>query len=398
MIVVYTTSHDWAHTIRVIPILNELFNYRIEIVTTVPEYIIRSGLTKFRYRRVNVRAANTEPGFLQSDAFTIDLPRTVLAWKEALASEQDRLAAEVARLRSQKVRLVISDISYFGQLVAESLKVPSICVATFDWPFIFRGHLSENEELNSILDHVSAITARFDCCMVPGVACEPLSIGREKMAFDWVCRKPQMTRTAMRQKLNLSIYQDAILLSFAAHEIKEIPVGIWTRFNEIEFFVIIQSDQIWSPLPPNLHLLRSEEWSKWHVDVVNTVDIVIGKLGYGLVSEVLHCKTKFLAVCQEGNPEYEILMKALKPVVPYREITREQFVNGDWYVIRELIEIERRPDEFVDCPTAGEVSIARSIMKMLGDPARRYFNPWTLRPYVTYAIVIIAILVYFFKK
>jgi hypothetical protein len=207
-----------------------------------------------------------------------------------------------------------------------------------------------------------------------------------------------MSRTAMRQKLNLSIYQDAILLSFGGHAVKQIPDSTWRRFQDREFFVVIPRETIWSPVPPNVHLLPSEEWSKFHVDIVNTVDIVIGKLGYGLVSEALHCKTRFIAVERKGNPECAVLRKALAPVVPYREITYEQFATGDWYIMNELIDVERLPDTFSDCATAGEVEIARWIRKRLGDSEPRYFDPRTLIGHIPYAIVILAILFYFIKK
>jgi hypothetical protein len=56
------------------------------------------------------------------------------------------------------------------------------------------------------------------------------------------------------------------------------------------------------------------------------------------------------------------------------------------------------PDTYTECATAGEVAIAQWVRKVLGDPAPRYFDPRTLKPYLPYAIVILAILLYFVTK
>jgi hypothetical protein len=397
MIVVYA-SDDNCHTIRVLPILNELFNYRIEMVTVVPESVVRSGITKFKYRRLTVRNQSTDPGCIQCTPFTVDIPGTVSSWNHTFATEKDRVDREVRRLRSQNVRLIISDISYFGQIVAEQLRIPSICVASYDWPFIFRAFRSDDPDLASIIDRLSQISSRFDYCVIPGVQCDSLTIGKECLSFDWVSWKPRMSRTSVRDRLKLSIYQAAVLLNLGIDSVKQISDKIWNLFHEIDFFLIVPKDRLWTPTSVNLNLLAGEEWSKFHVDIVNAVDIVFGKLEYVSVSEALNCKTRFIAVEAIASPECAMLRKALVPVVPYREITYNQFVAGDWYCINELLDVERRPDKFQECRTAGEVEIARWIRRLLGDSEPKYYDPRPVVRVLPYFIAIFAILLYLLKR
>jgi hypothetical protein len=248
-------------------------------------------------------------------------------------------------------------------------------------------------EFDAILAEVEKISSKFDYCLIPGEVCTPLKIGKKQIQFEWVSRKPRLFRSEMRSKLGLSLHQDSALLSFGGHAVKALPVEVWQRFENFDFFVLVPNAEIISPPAKNVHLLSSEEWSEYHTDLVDTVDVVIGKLGYGLVSEVLHTKSKFLIVERKGNPECFFLKKALSPVVPLRVLTYEQFINGDWFALNEIVNIERDPLEYVDCATHGEEAIAKWIRDLLGDKKPRYWEPRTLMwPAVTVLVLFLAVL------
>jgi hypothetical protein len=293
--------------------------------------------------------------------------------------------------------MIIADISFYGQLVAEQLGVPSVCIATFDWSFIYQFYRGHNPDLDSVLTKLEAICSRFDYCLVPGAICEPLKIGGERHSFHWCSRKPTISRTAMRERLKLTLYTDSVLLSFGGHALRQLPDTVWRRFEQYEFFIIVPQADAWTATAPNVHILPSEIWSRLHVDLVNTVDIVIGKLGYGLVAEVLHCRAKFVAVDRPGNPECAVLKKAVARVCPYRELTYEQFRDGDWYVINDLIEVQRNSLDFEECETDGDVQIATWIRNKLGDKEPFYWDPRTLLKW-HYFVIVIAILWYFLWK
>lgn len=397
MIVVYCSSHGWGHNVRMIPILNELFNYKIEVVTTAPEWLIESSMTNKRWHKITYRNLRTDPGCVQSDPFTIDIDATIEAWKESMAISDEMIKREVEIMKQRgNVRLIISDISYVGQVVAEQIGVPSVCVATFDWAFIHYEQRGKSPEFDKIMDQVAEVSAKFDYCLMPGAVCLPLGIGKQQIQFNWVSRKPRYERSDIRAKLGLGLYDDSVLLSFGGHTVNSIPAQVWSRFRQYHFFVLVSDPSKEEPPASNVHLLSSEEWSGLHVDLVNTVDVVMGKLGYGLLSEVLTTKSKFLVVDRPGNPECDVLKKVAPPVVPYRQITREQFLRGDWYKLNELIEVERNDLDYSECPTNGEVEIAAWIRKLLGDSAPICKNPKNL--VIPIIVLIIAIIMYFFLK
>jgi hypothetical protein len=216
--------------------------------------------------------------------------------------------------------------------------------------------------LASILDRVSQTSARFDYCIVPGAG-DIQTIGKEQLSFDWVSRKPGMSRTAKRERLKLSVYPEAVVLGLGGDLARNVPDKVCRLFHDSDFFLVLPKSYIWALVCANVHLLPSEEWSKFDVDLVNGVDAGMGTLEHVLVSEAIHCKTRFISVCGEPRrtPESAVLRRALAPVGPCREITCHQFSAGYWDCIHELLDAERRPGEFDDCRTAGALEIAHWI-------------------------------------
>ncbi|OHT16016.1 hypothetical protein TRFO_13497 [Tritrichomonas foetus] len=396
MIVVYTSSHGWGHNVRMVSILNELYNYQLEVVTTAPDWLIRTSLHNKRSKPLTIRTLLTDPGCVQFDPFTINIEKSIEAWKNNFSDLDKKLQEEVSLLKSKgiPVRLVLSDISFFGQLVAESLNVPSVCIATFDWAFIYQIHVNSDPELKEIIQKVQDISKRFDYCLIPGTVCRPLEIGKKQIEFNWASRKPTISRPDIREKLGLSLVLDSVLLSFGGFAIKNLPAHAWKKFNNFEFFVLLPKKDCVNPHASNVHFLASEDWSGMHVDLVDTVDVVIGKCGYGLCSEILHTKKPFLAVDRKGNPEIGVIKKYMKKTIPYREITEEQFNNGEWYALNELVEMKVNELDYEKCEVNGEKQIASWIRKLLGDREPIHIN----KNMISFFVLILAIFVWFFLK
>ena len=367
-IIIYASSHGWGHNARLIPIIDQLWEYNIEICSTAPEWFIETSLTHKRRVPIKVRNIKTDPGCVQSDPFNIDVEKTIESWKEVFGQREKLLSDELEYLKDgEKVVLIISDISYFGALVGEALNVPSLCVATFDWAFVYQNVMKEHEDLAEIIEKVQELSKKFDYCLVPGTECEPLNIGKQKIKFHWLSRKPRIDKTDMRKKLGLNLYQDSVLLSFGGHTLNKIDPRIWKKYEDLEFFVILPENECGNEPAENVHYLNNKEWSKYHTDLVNTVDIVFGKVGYGLCSEVTNCGTSMLIVDSNWNPESEILKNFMKTTVCTEVITPEQFTTGKWDVISQLIEKQREPDSYTFFNVDGEVQIASWIRSKLGD-------------------------------
>jgi len=369
MIVCYTSSHGWGHNARLLPIINELTEYPVEIVSSAPKWFIDQLLNKKRKYPIKYREMKTDPGCIQKDPFLIDIEQSIRSWKEIFQLNVDRVEVEVELLKKRSnVVLIISDISYFGQLVSEKLGIPSICIATFDWSFIYQSIRSKDPEFDEIIKKVQEISSRFDYCFVPGTKCTPLTIGKKQEEFNWSSRKPSVPRPEMRQKLGLGLYDDSALMSFGGHQLMKLDPQIWNNFPDIIFFVLLPKNECVNPPAPNVRFLPSEEWTRYHTDLINTVDVVFGKIGYGLISEVVACRKPFLNVRRIDNPESQFLEKFVHKVVPVADISPEDFISGNWNRLYPLMDIQRDPLEYEEPEINGEDQIANRIRSILGKP------------------------------
>lgn len=395
MIVIYCSSHGWGHCARMLPIINQLYEYKIEIVTTAPEWLFTTSMTKKRKYPLVIRNLKTDPGCVQSDPFRMDIPKTIEAFKETFSNYDSLLASEIEYLQSKgQIRLILCDISCFGQLVAERLHVPSMCIATFDWPFIYQNVRNVDKEFSNILDQIKQISERFDYCLIPGTVCLPLSIGREQIQLNWCSRKPRLERIEVLRRLNFSMDVDMVLMTFGGHLLNNLPSKCWEKYRDFHFLVLVPEAKINDPPPAdNVHYLSDKEWSGYHTDLVNTVDVVMGKLGYGTCSEILHCKKPFLCVKRVANPECEFLTPVMKASVPMIEITCEQFLIGDWDVLEDIINVTRDPNQYEDVETNGEVQIAQWVRYKLNDKEPREINYHLL-----IAVILLIVLIIFVYK
>lgn len=400
MIVIYCSSHGWGHCARMLPIIDQLYEYKIEVVTTAPEWLFTTSMTHKRRYELKIREFKTDPGCVQSDPFRMDIPKTITAFVSVFNNYDSMLVDEVKYLTSQKdkVRLIISDISCFGQLVAERLSCPSVCVSTFDWPFIYQKVRHVNSEFSRIIDQIETINRRFDYCLVPGTICEPLLMGKQQIQLHWCSRKPRLERSEVLRRLGFFIDADLVLMTFGGHLTNNLPTECWSKYKDFEFLVLVPDAKV-NDKPPaeNVHFLSDKKWSGFHTDLVNTCDVVIGKLGYGTCSEILHCKKPFLCVKRIANPECGFLTPVMKSAVPMVEITPEQFLIGDWDAISDLVNA-KRTNEYVDIETDGEKQIAQWVRYILNDKEPRFMFDIHAFIALMLSVLLISFMVYFFSK
>lgn len=400
MILIYCSSHGWGHCARMLPIIDQLYEYKIEVVTTAPEWLFTTSMTNKRRYPLIIREFKTDPGCVQSDPFRMDIPKTIAAFKEVFNNYDSMLNNEVAYLKTKKdkIRLIISDISCFGQLVAERLNVLAICVSTFDWPFIYQNVRHVDPEFSGILDQIEQINRRFAYCLIPGTVCKPLLMGKEQIQLNWCSRKPRLERAEVLERLGFSLDVDMVLMTFGGHLTNSLPTECWKKYNDFEFLVLVPDAKVNDPPPAdNVHFLSDKQWSGFHTDLVNTVDVVVGKLGYGTCSEILHCKKPFLCVKRIGNPECSFLTPVMKSSVPMFEITPEQFLIGDWDALSDLVNMKRN-NQYVDIETNGEKQIAQWVRYILNDTEPKSHIDIHKFIAIVLSILLISFFISFFKN
>ena len=239
-----------------------------------------SGLT--------VRHAILDTGAQQRDAFTVD-QRGSLEEYVATAGGPRRseiIVDEAGWLRDSGADLVVSDIVPLACVAASAAGLPCIAVSNFSWDFIYSEYLTAAG--SAFRDLVWQIADDYACALrllrLPGHV--PMPAFREVLDVPLVVRHARHTREHVRQSLDIP--QDAKLVCFIYGgqppgsnwklEASCLPSG-W-------ICMVCSAGQPpgGKPLPHNFRLAPANIYTP---DLIESCDVVLGKIGYGTTSECL---------------------------------------------------------------------------------------------------------------
>ncbi|MEE4242629.1 MAG: hypothetical protein V2I36_14275, partial [Desulfopila sp.] len=118
----FVSSHGFGHAARVSAILEALQKreeFMPHIFTTAGEDIFTQTLSRFSYHK-----QLNDIGFIQNDAFALNIPATLTAL-DSLLPYQDDTVARSAQI-CHNCSYILCDISPLGILVGQKAGIPSI--------------------------------------------------------------------------------------------------------------------------------------------------------------------------------------------------------------------------------------------------------------------------------
>jgi len=122
--------------------------------------------------------------------------------------------------------------------------------------------------------------------------------------------------------------------------------------------------------PPSKY--RIVDLDSYLPDIVNAVDICIGKLGYGTVSEVLAHNTPFIFVPREHWNEQQYLLKLLQEHGTPLQMTAEDFYTGQWgQYLETAFSLHKNQSRKYRGSTCGARVVIEELENLLGNEEDR---------------------------
>ena len=314
----YVTAHGFGHSVRAIEIVRAL--------SARTPVIVKSRSAEWFWRQELDRPFQWVPdaydvGAVQTDSLSVDAEATLRRYARVHRANQARLDDEVDWLRRHDVGLVVSDVPSFPLRVAYQMGIPGLVVANFTWLEIYRPYIDAAPEWAWVLPAMAAEYRLASLALLT-----PLRLHMPQFPHvhevPLVVRKGRPVRAKMCEALGLDPYARLVLL-YTGPWGMDVPWDRLSRLRDVTFLSF-------SP-PPDAPGVVSIPQGRWrHPDVCASVDAVLAKPGYGMVSECIANGTPLIYPMRDHFIEFDALHDGITRWGGGILMDRDDYRSLDW--------------------------------------------------------------------
>ncbi|XP_017645683.1 L-arabinokinase-like [Gossypium arboreum] len=320
----YVTGHGFGHATRVVEVVRNLIaaGHDVHVVTGAPDFVYTSEIQS---PRLFLRKLVLDCGAVQADALTVDRLASLQKYSETAVRPRDSiLATEVEWLHSIKADLVVSDVVPVACRTAAEAGIRSVCVTNFSWDFIYAEYvMAAGYHHRSIVWQIAEDYSHCEFLIrLPGYC--PMPAFRDVIDVPLVVRRLHKSRKEVRKELGIGEDVKLVILNFggqpAGWKLKEdyLPSG---------WLCLVCGASDTQELPPNFLKLPKDAYTP---DLIAASDCMLGKIGYGTVSEALAYKLPFVFVRRDYFNEEPFLRNMLEFYQSGVEMIRRDLLTGHW--------------------------------------------------------------------
>lgn len=320
----YVTGHGFGHATRVVEVARHLIiaGHDVHVVTGAPDYVFTTEITS---PRLFLRKVLLDCGAVQADALTVDRLASLEKYSEtAVAPRESILATEVEWLKSIKADFVVSDVVPVACRAAADAGIRSVCVTNFSWDFIYAEYvMAAGHHHRSIVWQIAEDYSHCEFLIrLPGYC--PMPAFRDAIDVPLVVRRLHKSREEVRRELGIGEDMKIVILNFGGQ-----PAG-WTIKREYlpdGWLCLVCGASENLDVPSNFIKLAKDTYTP---DVIAASDCMLGKIGYGTVSEALAYKIPFVFVRRDYFNEEPFLRNMLEFYQGGVEMIRRDLLTGHW--------------------------------------------------------------------
>ena len=321
-LLVAITAHGFGHAAQVAPIINSLRErlpaLQVTLLSSLPESFLNERI-RGEFQRID-RAPDF--GLVMHSALAIDLESSAANYAGLHTNWQRRVDEEARQLSALAPDLVLADVPYLTLAAAAQAGIPAVALCSLNWADIYRHYFLDHEEASQVLGHMEAAyqSAQAFLCPEPSM---PMQFLENRVSIGPIAVQGCNRREELIQQLGLKSECSLVLVA---------PGGVATRFG-IENW----------PQDQAIHWLVSESWQVKHPDasplehtglgfpdLVSSCDAVLGKCGYGTVTECVLNGTPLMYIPRPDWPEEQSLLQWLDAHAAAVEVAPGCLVTGEF--------------------------------------------------------------------
>ncbi|CAM6123101.1 unnamed protein product [Calypogeia fissa] len=322
--VYYVTGHGFGHATRVVEVVRHLIKagHEVHVVTGAPGFIFKREIPS---SKLHVRKVLLDCGAVQTDALTVDRIASIeLYAKTAVFPRASLLDTEVEWLRSIQANLVVSDIVPIACSAAAQAGIPSVCVSNFSWDFIYSEYMAvAGVKFRSVVWQIAEDYSKaLFLIRLPGYC--PMPAFKDVIDVPLVVRNVRKSRQQVREELGIAEDETILLFNFGGQDAKW---ALKEEYLPAGWKCLVCGAPAEQQLGSNFVRMDRDVYTP---DLIAASDCMLGKIGYGTVSEALAYKVPLVFVRRDYFNEEPFLRKMLECYRGGVEMTRRDFFSGRW--------------------------------------------------------------------
>ena len=319
----YVSAHGYGHGARSGDILGAFNRLRpgfpVLVTSDLPASFFLSRLSSSAN---SFRAGSFDVGMVQLDSIRADVAATLERVEGVYARRPELVAGEIAFFRRHDVRLVVADIPALPLEAAAEAGIARIAVGNFGWDWIYSKFVDRDPRWARMIGLIQDGYARADLLL-------RLPFSDEMKVFPRRQDIPLVARPGTSRRAEIAARTGAresfrwVLLSFTSLDWNDEALDRVARLSGYEFFVV-------DPLAwrrGNIHAIDRNLIP--FSDVLASVDGVVSKPGFGIVSECLVNRKPLVYAERTDFLEYGLLKAAIDRYLKSIHIPAARLYAGD---------------------------------------------------------------------
>ncbi|VGO23073.1 hypothetical protein [Pontiella sulfatireligans] len=353
----YITAHGYGHGTRSCDILNALQaaapDVSIIIKTDLPVDFIASRIT----HGIEHRCGAFDVGLIQQDSIQIDLEASIEAIETLYKREEELIAQEMAFLQEENVGVVVADIPAIPLAAAQRAGIPNIATGNFGWDWIYSEFIGHDPRWQIYVDKFRAVYERTDLLMRQPFA-EPMSAFPNQIDLPLLAKPGINRRSELSQAAGADPEKQWVLLSFTTLNLDAHALENLSHLRRCDVFAV-------EPLEwPGSVVRTISRSTASFADVLASMDCVVTKPGFGIVSECIANDKPIIYADRENFREYPVLVESIEHYCRNAFIPTTDLYAGNLGRALEQAEKATAPPE--QMPRGGAEIAARHILERLG--------------------------------
>jgi hypothetical protein len=253
-----------------------------------------------------------------------------------------------------------------GIKVANELNKPSVLLENFTWDWIYEPFLRTNIEFKDIILSLEQIYAQSSI----HIQCTPFCKNcTSSTKVNPIFRQGRETRKIVLSQLGLNQTDQYTLVTTGGismhHTLSNLDNDLFLVVPGDFEKVFKQKQMIYIPM--NSHI--------YFPDIVRYANCIVGKVGYGTVSECWGMNIPFLGVFREEFRESEVLKKFCLKNLIFKEIKLSEFLNGTWHNLSIQLASQKLGTKSIE-RISGASEVSEKIINLLFKKKYNHVSSW----------------------